>query len=67
MCHRDRTRHYNADLVRFFVQNTDDMQGQGLPLLLTLCGCMGMPLKSVTILLAEVMWTGRMPVLKPPI
>ena len=34
---------------------------------LTLCGCMGIPLKSVTILLAEVMCTGRMPVLKPPI
>ncbi len=34
---------------------------------LTLCGCMGMPLKSVTILLAEAMWTGRIPVRRPPI
>lgn len=33
----------------------------------TLCGCIGMPLKSVTILLAEAMCTGRMPVRSPPI
>ena len=32
---------------------------------LTLCGCIGMPLKSVTILLAEAMCTGRMPVRRP--
>lgn len=34
---------------------------------LTLCGCMGMPLKSVTILLADAMCTGLIPVRRPPI
>ena len=41
--------------------------GKEVAVVLTLCGCMGMPLKSVTILLADVMCTGRMPVLNPPI